>query len=101
MISLSTLALDDSNVASSVALDDGTTASALSDTKKLQRHAIALLIHSGATGNLKYKNGNGQDRTIDVSKWAQGVWHLVKIQQIFATGTTVAAADFSVGWARY
>jgi hypothetical protein len=101
MSSLATLALDDTSRADDVLLNDNARASALSDSKPLQRTAIALLIYSGATGNLTYVDGNGRTRVLDVTKWAAGVWHLVKIRQVMTTGTTVAATNFELGWSRY
>lgn len=85
----------------SVPLDDGTSGSAFSDSKKLKSVAVALLIYSGATGNLNVVEPDGSTRIIDVSKWAQGVWHLVQIKQIKSTSTTATNSQIELGWARY
>lgn len=88
-------------VGDSVPLDDGASGSAFSDTKNLRFPAIALLIHSGATGNLTIVEPDGRTRVIDVSKWAAGVWHLITIKGIKSTGTTATDTKIELGWARY
>lgn len=95
---LDNLALRDSAVASSVKLKDGTTASAKNDDKALSQMAIAVLFHVGATGTLKILTETGAQRTIDSTKWAQGVWHLICARQVFATGSTIADTAFELGW---
>lgn len=95
---LDNLALRDSSLASSVKLADGTTASAKSDTKKLSQMAVAVLFHVGATGTLKILTETGKERTIDVTKWTQGVWHLICVRQVFSTGTSIADTAFELGW---
>jgi len=101
MATLAALALERTRRGDSVPLDDGTSGSAFSDSKALKSVAIGLLIYSGATGNLSIVEPDGSTRIIDVSKWAAGVWHLVKIKQIRATDTTATATNIELGWGRY
>lgn len=97
---LNKLALKTTRRGDSVLLADSPTSyvSALSNTKRLGRIASAVLFQTGATGVLKIKDGNGIEREIDSTKWAQGVWHLVEVSQVLATGTTIANTAFELGW---
>lgn len=97
---LDRLSLPVTRRADSVLLQNSPTAyvSALSDTVPLGRKASALLIQIGATGTIRIKDKAGVVRDIDTTKWAQGVWHLVEVYQVMATGTTAANTSFELGW---
>lgn len=94
----SNLTLADYARGDSVKLNDGSTASAYSDTKTLHRVAIGLKFHESATGVLKVVSGTGNSRTIDSAAYAKGVWHPIKIKQIKSTDTTVTNTDIELGW---
>lgn len=95
---LATLSLADSDRGDSVMRSDGSRGSALSDTLKLGRAAVAVLFYVGATGNFTYVNRAGRTRTIDVSKVQLGSWHLLQVVQVLSTGTTIANTNFELGW---
>lgn len=97
---LNKLALKTTRRGDSVLLADDpkTYVSALNDSKRLGRIASAVLFQVGATGVLTIKDGSGISRAIDSTKWAQGVWHLVEVSQVMATGTTIANTGFELGW---
>lgn len=97
---LDKLALAETRLANDVLLQNSPTSrvSALSDTVPLGRKANAILFHVGATGTLTIKDGRGVSRAIDSTKWTQGVWHLVEVKQVMATGTTIANTAFELGW---
>ena len=97
-MNLSNFSLRNTARADAVKRSDGSDGTALSDSLKLGQVAVAFLIHVGATGNLTFKDPDGNTRVIDVAKRAQGVWHLEQIAQVMATGTTVAATAFELGW---
>lgn len=84
-----------------VTLDDQTTASAYSNTKKLGKMAIGIKFASDATGVLKILDGTGAARTLEVDTYAKGIWHPVKISQIKNTGTTTTNTKFELGYVRY
>lgn len=97
----SVLSLADYAVGDAVKLDDGSTASAYSDTKALHRVAIGLKFHDSATGVLKVVSGNGNSRTIDSAGYAKGVWHPVQIKQIKSTNTTTTNTHIELGWSKH
>lgn len=81
-------------------LDDGT-AGAQHDTKKLRVPAVGLLIHAGASGNIKIGHPDGSTTTLAEGEVAKGVVIPVRISQVFDTGTTLADTDFRLATARY
>lgn len=95
---LATFSLADTDRGDSVVRSDGTRGSALSDSLKLGRMATAVRFDVGATGNFTYVNAKGRERTIDITKYILGGWHLLQIAQVKSTGTTVAATAFELGW---
>lgn len=96
---LTQFSLVDSDRGDSVPRSDGTRGSALSDTLKLGGVAVAVKFAIGAAGNFTYVNRAGRTRTVAVgTDYATGVWHLIQIQQVRATGTTLAATAFELGW---
>lgn len=96
---LDRLALAETRRADAVRLAGSTSlVSALSDSTRLGRKACAILFQSGATGVVVIKDGRGESRTIDSTKWTQGVWHLVEVTQVMSTGTTIANTAFELGW---
>jgi len=101
MSHLGILTLDHWERGDAVTLDDGTTASALSDTKKLGKMAVGIKFSSAATGVLKVVDGAGKSVEIDADTYAKGVWHPVKVAWVKATDSTVAAADFELGFTEY
>lgn len=100
MASLDTLALNKTRRADAVIRSDGTSGSALSDTLKLAHPAVAILFHVGATGVVRVEEMDGSTRDIDAATWQQGAFHLLKFRAVRATGTTIAATAFEIGWAR-
>lgn len=98
-MNLSNFSIRSSARADSVKRNDGTDGTAFSDSLKLGQVAVAFLIHTGATGNLTFKDPDGGTHVIDVAvARIQGVWHLEQIAQILATGTTVANTAIELGW---
>lgn len=97
-MNLGALSLPDTDPGNDVLRNDGTRGSAKSDSLKLGQVAVAVRFDIGATGNFKYVNRVGRTRTIDVSKYLLGCWHLIQIRQVLATGTTVADTAFELGW---
>ncbi len=95
---LGILSLPDTDPGNDVIRSDGTRGSAKSDTLKLGQVAVAVKFDIGTTGNFKYVNRAGRTRTIDVAKQMLGAWHLVQIQQVLSTGTTIADTAFELGW---
>jgi len=81
-------------------LDDGTSG-AQHNTKKLKVPAVGLLIHAGATGDIKIGHPDGSTTTIADGEVAKGVVIPVCISQVFDTGTTLADSDFRLATARY
>ena len=100
MASLATLALDRTRRADAVPLSDGSTGSALNDALDLRHPAVGILFHVGATGVVRVEEMDGSTRDIDSTKWLQGSFHLVRFRGVRATGTTIAATAFEIGWAR-
>lgn len=98
-MTLSHLSLRSTARGDAVIRSDGTPGTALSDSLRLGQVSCAILFHVGATGNITFKHpGESGSRVVDSAKWAQGVWHIVQIEQILATGSTLAATDFELGW---
>lgn len=97
----SLLSLDYFERGDAVTLDDLTTASAYSDTKKLGKMAIGIKFAGDATGVLKILDGIGKDRTLEVDNYAKGIWHPVKIAQIKSTDTTTTNTKFELGYVKY
>lgn len=97
----SILSLDYFERGDAVTLNDQTTTSAYSDTKKLGKTAIGIKFASDATGVLKIVDGIGKDRTVEVDTYAKGIWHPIKIAQIKSTGTTTTNTKFELGYVKY
>lgn len=95
---LTQFSLVDTDPGNDVMRSNGTRGTALSDSLKLGAVAVAVKFNIGATGNFTFVNRAGRTRTIDVATYATGVWHLLQIAQVRATGTTVAATAFELGW---
>lgn len=81
-------------------LTDGTVG-ALSDTKKLKKRAVGILIHAGAAGNLKIGFPDGSTTTITDGEVSKGVLIPLHIAQVFSTGSTLAATGFRLAVAKY
>lgn len=95
---LTQFSLVDTDPGNDVMRSNGTRGTALSDSLKLGAVAVAIKFDVGATGNLTFVNRAGRTRTINVATYATGVWHLLQIVQVRATGTTLAATAFELGW---
>lgn len=100
-MSASTFSLDYFERGDAVTLDDQTTASAYSNTKKLGKMAIGIKFASDAAGVLKILDGTGAARTLEADTYAKGVWHPVKISQIKSTDTTTVNTKFELGYVKY
>lgn len=85
----------------SVSLQSDGTVGALSDTKKLKKRAVGLLIHASAAGNLKIGFPDGSTTTITDGEVTKGVYIPMHIAQVFSTGTTLAATGFRLAVAKY
>ena len=97
----SLLSLDHWECGDAVILDDDSEGSALNDSKKLGKMALAIKFATDATGVLKVVDGMGKANTINADTYAKGVWHPIKIGQILSTGSTVTDTKFELGYVRY
>lgn len=81
---------------------DGTSASsALSDTKTLKRYPVGVCVL--ADGDVKITTPEGEEQTVTFGTggFALGMFHPFRCKQVWATGTTVAAADVWLAEAKY
>lgn len=72
-----------------------------SDSLTLLRPAIGLLIHAGASGDIKVGFPDGSTTTIADGEVSKGTIVPMAIRQVFDTGTTLGNGDFRLATAKY
>lgn len=100
MTSLSTLVLERYPRGDAVKRTSGSTG-AQHNTEKLEVMAVGILIDPAASGTIALAGNDGVKVIFADGALAKGVWHAMKIAQVFDTDTTLTDAQFHLGYAKY